>query len=158
MSSSENSIFATKFRNFGVVDRPTLFQSFGFVTNSFGDLVTRIESYDRENFTKNTVGPNEFTDFEKFKVEHRRRPKTISWSNSAQQPGTGITLQLTPHTTAVTHTSAGGVHWQESSPSRPSTLINLKLKLPPSAPIHARTVLHNPSSDDTAGLSSNLRG
>ena len=71
-----------------------LVQSFGFVTNSFGDLITRIESPGRENCRKNTAGPNEFTDFEKFKVEHRRRPKTISLSNSAQHPGTGITLQL----------------------------------------------------------------
>ena len=64
----------------------------------------------------------------------------------------GITLQLTSHTTAVTRTSAGGAHRAESYPSRPSTLINLKLKLPPSAPIHAGTVLHNEASEDKPGF------
>ena len=39
-------------------------------------------------------------------------------------------------------TSAGGMHRRESYPSRPSTLINLNPKLPPSAPLHAGTVPH----------------
>ena len=57
-----------------------LFQLRGFVTNSFGDLGPRVESDGRKKRTQNTVWPNEFTDFEKFTVEH--------------PAGTGITLQL----------------------------------------------------------------
>ena len=65
---------------------------------------------------------------------------------------------LTSHTTAVTRTSAGGAHRAESYPSRPSTLTNLKPKLPPSAPIHARTVLHDriPEGDTGSSSSSHL--
>ena len=120
----------------------TVLQTIGFVSNSFCDLTAPIESHGREKHTQNTIVANEFTDLEIFTHEHAARPKTMHVSISAKRPGTGITLQLTPHTTAVSHTSAGGVHWQGSSPSRPSTLINPKSKLPPSAPIHARTVLH----------------
>ena len=48
---------------------------------------------------------------------------------------------LTSHTTAVTSTSAGGMHRAESTPSRPSTLIHPNSKLAPIAPMYATTVL-----------------
>ena len=63
------SNFATKFRKFWAMANP-LVQSSDFVSNSFGDLATRIASIDRRNLRKNTARPNEFTDFEKFKVSH----------------------------------------------------------------------------------------
>ena len=47
----------------------------------------------RENFGKNMVGPNEFTDFEKFRVEHTDPPKTIRVTNWPDHPGDGITRQ-----------------------------------------------------------------
>ena len=47
----------------------------------------------RENNGKNTVGPNEFTDFEQFGLEHHDSPKTIVATNWANHPGDGITLQ-----------------------------------------------------------------
>ena len=72
-----------------------LLQFMGFVTNSFGDLGPRIESDGRKKRTQNTVWPNEFTDFNKFTVEHPAGRNTILGSISAQRPGTGITLQLT---------------------------------------------------------------
>ena len=88
--------FSREILQFGwIMDRPPVFQSIGLVSNSFCDLTTRIESHGRETHTQNTVLSNEFTDFEKFTIEHRSRPKTISCSISAKHPGTGITLQLT---------------------------------------------------------------
>ena len=83
-----------KFRNFGVTDRPPVFQVSGFVSNSFCVLNARIESHSKDKHTKNTNGPNEFTDFEKFAIEHPAGGKTIRVSISAQRPGTGITVQL----------------------------------------------------------------
>ena len=68
--------------------------------------------------------------------------------------GSVLLYKLTSHTTAVTRTSAGGAHRAESHPSRPSTLINLNLKLPPNAPISARTVLHKQASEGDPGPSS----
>ena len=65
----------------------------------------------------------------------------------AVHPGNGITLRLTSHTTAVTHTSAGGVHRGVSSPSRPSTLIHPDLELPPGALAYARAVLYDQVSE-----------
>ena len=47
----------------------------------------------RENNEKNTVGPNEFTDFEHFNREHPKGTKTIVATNWANHPGDGITLQ-----------------------------------------------------------------
>ena len=47
----------------------------------------------RENFGKNTVGPNEFTDFEKFGLENPDPIKTIFATNWYNHPGDGITLQ-----------------------------------------------------------------
>ena len=61
--------------------------------NSFCDLAPPNESHMRENFGKNTVGPNEFTDFEKFRVEHPDPPKTIIDTNWSVHPGDGITLR-----------------------------------------------------------------
>ena len=64
-----------------------LLQSSAFVSNSFGDLATRIASIDRGTLRKNTARPNEFTDFEKFKVSHPKSRKTIlamTWSLSAR--------------------------------------------------------------------------
>ena len=89
------------------------------VTLLFGDMTPPIESHMRENYGKNTVGPNEFTDFEKFEVEHPENTKTILATNSPNHPGDGITLRLTSHTTAVIHTSAGDMHRCELFPSRP---------------------------------------
>ena len=66
-----------------------------FVSNSFGDLATRIASIDRRKLRKNTARPNEFTDFEKFKVSHPKSPKTSLAMTWANHPGTGITLRLT---------------------------------------------------------------
>ena len=47
----------------------------------------------RENYKKNTVGPNEFTDFEQLGLEHVDRTKTILATNWPNHPGNGITLQ-----------------------------------------------------------------
>ena len=47
----------------------------------------------RENNGKNIVGPNEFTDFENFDVEHPNRIKTSFVTNSPNHPGDGITLR-----------------------------------------------------------------
>ena len=52
-----------------------------------------IESHMREKHGKNTVGRNEFTDFEKFEIEHLDPPKTILATTSANHPGEGITLR-----------------------------------------------------------------
>ena len=46
-----------------------------------------------EKTMKNIVGPNEFTDFEKFEVEHPENIKTMFARNSANHPGDGITLR-----------------------------------------------------------------
>ena len=70
------TIFWSEFRIFGVMTH-ALFQPSAFVTNSFCDLAARIASIGRGNFRKNIARPNDFTDFEKFKVEHPPRPKTI---------------------------------------------------------------------------------
>ena len=42
---------------------------------------------------KNTIGPNEFTDFKQFGLENTDCPKTIVATNWANHPGGGITLQ-----------------------------------------------------------------
>ena len=47
----------------------------------------------QENYGKNTVGPNEFTDFEQTGLKHHDSPKTIVATNWANHPGDGITLQ-----------------------------------------------------------------
>ena len=47
----------------------------------------------RENYGKNTVGLNEFTDFKQFGLEHPDFTKTIVATNWANHPGDGITLQ-----------------------------------------------------------------
>ena len=47
----------------------------------------------RKNNERNKVGPNEFTDFEKFDVEHPKITKTILTTNSPNHPGDGITLR-----------------------------------------------------------------
>ena len=49
----------------------------------------------KENNAKNTFGPNEFTDFEKFTFEHPETTKTIFATNSPNHPGDGITLRPT---------------------------------------------------------------
>ena len=72
-----------------------LFQPSAFVTNSFGDLIGPIESLDRKNYVQITVGPNEFTDFEKFEFEHRSLIKTSFATNPANRHGTGITRRTT---------------------------------------------------------------
>ena len=90
---------------------------------------------------KNTVGPNELPDFQKFKVEQPDGPKTIFVTNSPNHTGNGITLRLKSHTTAVIHTSAGDMHRWELFPSRPNSVIILNSKLSPSAPIHAGALL-----------------
>ena len=89
------SIFATKFRNCGVMANP-VFHFNVFVSNSFGDLAVPIESLDRENQRKNTAGPNEFTDFEKNEIEHPKRTKTILATTWAEHPASGITLRPAP--------------------------------------------------------------
>ena len=43
----------------------------------------------RENNGKNTAGPNEFTDFEQFGLEHPDSIKTIVATNWANHPGDG---------------------------------------------------------------------
>ena len=47
----------------------------------------------RENNGKNTAGPNEFTDFEQFPVEHTDRTTTVLATNWPNHPGDGITRQ-----------------------------------------------------------------
>ena len=63
------------------------------VANSFRDLAPPIESHMPENNGKNTAGPNEFTDFEKFEVEHPENTKTRFTMNWPNHPGAGITLR-----------------------------------------------------------------
>ena len=63
-------------------------------------FVLRFDHTDRKekpkkNLWKNTVGPNEFTDFEKFEVERRQGTKSICGLTSAQRARIGITPQLT---------------------------------------------------------------
>ena len=43
----------------------------------------------------NTAGPNEFTDFENFKLEHPENTKTTFATNWPNRPGDGITLRPT---------------------------------------------------------------
>ena len=47
----------------------------------------------RKNNERNTLGPNELTDVEKFEVEQPDRIKTILATNSTNHPGDGITLR-----------------------------------------------------------------
>ena len=49
----------------------------------------------KENNANNTFGPNEFTDFENFKLEHPENTKTICATNWPNHPGDGITLLRT---------------------------------------------------------------
>ena len=56
----------------------------------------------RENNEKNTVGPNEFTEFEQFGFEHPDFTKTIVATNWADHPGAGITLKASRPTSHVT--------------------------------------------------------
>ena len=76
------SIFWSEFRIFGVMTH-ALVQPNAFVTSSFCDLAARIASIGRGNLRKNTARPNELADFEKFKVEHPPRIKTILDTTSA---------------------------------------------------------------------------
>ena len=68
------------------------FESSG-AANSFCDLAPPNESHMGENNKKNTVGPNEFTDFEQFGIEHPDRIKTMLAINWPNHPGDGVTLQ-----------------------------------------------------------------
>ena len=88
-------MFATKKSKFWVHDTHPVFKSIGCVSNSFCDLAPPIESPRREKHTQNTIRPNEFTDFEKFKPGHPKTTKTISGPTSTNGPVAGITLQLT---------------------------------------------------------------
>ena len=63
------------------------------ITLLFCDLRPQIESHMQENKLKNAVGPNEFTDFEKFEVKHPNEPKTMFGTNWLNHPGSGITLR-----------------------------------------------------------------
>ena len=72
-----------------------LLQVSAFVTNSFCDLTPPIESLDPKNLWKNTGLQKEFTDSEKFKVEHPQRTKTLFDPYWLENPVFGITLQLT---------------------------------------------------------------
>ena len=73
----------------------TLFPKRSGVTNSFCDLTPPIESPSPKNLGKIQDVQNEFTDFQKFKVEHPQRRKTIFDSSWLEKPVFGITLQLT---------------------------------------------------------------
>ena len=95
LGSNKNSIFTTKIAKFRCHGPTFLVHVNGFVSNSFCDLTTRIESHSQEKHTQKKIGANEFTDIEKFVIEHRSAPKTIHASISAQRPGTGITLRRT---------------------------------------------------------------
>ena len=82
-----------RFSKFSVPWHGSLFVPSSGVTHLFGDMTPRIESHMWENNGKNTVGPNELTDFEKFDVEQPDGPKTILATNSPNHPGDGITLR-----------------------------------------------------------------
>ena len=88
-----------------------------FVANSFCDLVRPIESHSRKNIRKNTVGPNEFTDFENFGFEHPRRCKTMFHVNSAKTPRYRYYV-YSQHLAAGARTPWGMYLWQ-GHPSRP---------------------------------------
>ena len=55
----------------------------------------------KENNEKTDAGPNEFTDFENFGVEHPDPPKTIFATNWPNHPGDGITLRQNRSTSHV---------------------------------------------------------
>ena len=55
----------------------------------------------KENNAKNAFGPNEFTDFEKFNLEHPENPKMIFATNWLNHPGDGITLRQNRSTSHV---------------------------------------------------------
>ena len=95
VSDVTSVIFSWNFR-FSKFSGPwhrSLFPPSSGVTHLFGDMTPRIESHMRKNNERNTVGPNEFTDFEKFEVEQPDGPKTILATNSPNHPGDGITLR-----------------------------------------------------------------
>ena len=71
------------------------------VTHLFGDMTLPIESHMPENNGKNTVALNQFTDFEKFDVEHPDKPKTIFGTNLPNHPGDGMTLRQNRSTSHV---------------------------------------------------------
>ena len=95
VSDVTSVIFSWNFRfsKFSVPWHRSLFVPSSGVTHLFGDMTPRIESHMWENNGKNTAGPNEFTDFEKFEVEHPETTKTILATNSPNHPGDGITLR-----------------------------------------------------------------
>ena len=72
-----------------------MFPKRSVVTNSFCDLTPPIEIPNPKNLGKIKGVQNEFTDFEKFKVEHPENPKTIFDPTGLNHPVFGITLQLT---------------------------------------------------------------
>ena len=55
----------------------------------------------QENNWKNTAGPNEFADFEQFRIEHTGRLKTILVTNWPVHPGDGITLRQNRSTSHI---------------------------------------------------------
>ena len=55
----------------------------------------------KENNAKNTFGPNEFTDFDNFKLEHPENTKTIFATDWPNHPGDGITLRQNRSTSHV---------------------------------------------------------
>ena len=67
----------------------------------FDDMKPPIESHMRKNNVKNTVGPNENTDLEKFHVERTENIKTIFGTNLPNHPGDGITLRQNRSTSHI---------------------------------------------------------
>ena len=55
----------------------------------------------KENNTKITADPNEFTDFENVKLEHPENRKTSFATNWRNHPGDGVTLRQNRFTSHV---------------------------------------------------------
>ena len=102
LSSSKKSIFSKQIRH---MTEGWAIPSSG-VTHFFDDMTPRIESHMREKHGKNTVGRNEFTDFEKFTLEHPPRIKTILATTSTNHPGERITLRQNRPTSHIRDASA----------------------------------------------------
>ena len=71
----------------------SLFQERFFAASSFCDLAPPNESHMRENYGKNTAGPNEHAGFEQSGLEHTNPPKPILAMTWPNHPGDGITLR-----------------------------------------------------------------
>ena len=100
LRSSKNVIFSKICSHMTSWHRSLFILSSG-VAHLFRDMTPPIESHMREKHGKNTVGQNEFTDFEKIELEHPENTKTILATTSANHPGEGVTLRQNRSTSHI---------------------------------------------------------